>query len=198
MNKNDEIWQEYYKKVLSKPHMARTELAVKLNNSNKKIAIDMGCGTGCDSGYIAQLGYHVFSFDINGESISICQERFKNEAQVTISQSSFENYDYPKCGLIIANSSLFFAQPTLFEITWGRIVASIEKGGVFAGDFMGINDSWASGYRSSTSPMTRSEVEALFSSFEIIRFNERDEIGKTAIGKIKHWHTFSVVAVKLT
>ena len=198
MENNDKIWRKYYQKVLSKAHEPRTKFAVKLNKSKLKIAIDMGCGTGSDSAYMAQLSYQVHSFDINSESISICQERFKNDPQITISKSSFENYDYPTCGVIIANSSLFFADPNQFQTTWERIIASIEIGGVFTGDFMGINDSWAKGYRSSTTPMTRTAVEALFDRFEIIRFHERDELGKTAIGKTKHWHTFSVVAIKRT
>ena len=67
---------------------------------------------------------------------------------------------------------------------------------MFAGDFMGVNDSWAAGYRSATNPMNKQQVLNLFDEFEIIEFHERDEKGQTAIGKIKHWHTFSVIAVK--
>ena len=59
MENNDKIWQKYYQKVLSKAHAPRTEFAIKLNKSKLKIAIDMGCGTGSDSAYMAQLGYQV-------------------------------------------------------------------------------------------------------------------------------------------
>jgi hypothetical protein len=72
----------------------------------------------------------------------------------------------------------------------------LEIGGVFAGDFMGINDSWASEYRSPTTPLNETQVRELFRQFGIVRFVERDEQGQTALGRIKHWHTFSVVAVK--
>ena len=195
---NDKIWRKYYEKSLSKMHSPRTELAIKLNDSNVKIAIDIGCGTGSDTAYILKLGYQVHSFDINPDSTAICVERFSNNPLVTITESSFESFEYPKCGVVIGNSSLFFAEPIQFKVTWESIVESIEKGGVFAGDFMGINDSWASGFRTSTTPMSRLEVEALFKDFEIIHFYERDEIGQTAIGQTKHWHTFSVVALKQT
>ena len=195
---NDKIWRQYYEKSLSKKHAPRTELAIKLNDSNVKIAIDVGCGTGSDISYISKLGYQVQCFDINRDSTAICNERFENDPLVTITEASFENFKYPKCGVVIANSSLFFADPTQFKMTWKRIIDSIELGGVFAGDFMGLNDSWALGYRTPTTPMNRREVEALFDGFEIVRFHERDEIGKTAIGKTKHWHTFSVVALKRT
>jgi len=197
-NTNDKIWRQYYKKSLSKKHAPRTELAIKLNDSNMKIAIDVGCGTGSDTSYISKLGYKVQGFDINPDSTAICNERFANDPLVTITEASFEGFMYPKCGVVIANSSLFFADPAQFKMTWKRIIDSLQLGGVFAGDFMGLNDSWAFGFRSPTTPMNKLEVEALFNNFEIVRFHERDEIGKTAIGKTKHWHTFSVVAIKRT
>jgi len=148
--------------------------------------------------YISKLGYKVQGFDINPDSTAICNERFANDPLVTITEASFEGFMYPKCGVVIANSSLFFADPAQFKMTWKRIIDSLQLGGVFAGDFMGLNDSWAFGFRSPTTPMNKLEVEALFNNFEIVRFHERDEIGKTAIGKTKHWHTFSVVAIKRT
>ena len=195
---NDEVSRQYYEKSLSKKHAPRTELAIKLNESNVKITIDVGCGTGSDTSYISKLGYQVQGFDINSDSTAICNKRFANDPLVTITEASFESFVYPKCGVVIANSSLFFADPVQFEVTWKRIIDSLEFGGVFAGDFMGLNDSWALGYRTPTTSMNRSEVEALFNIFEIVRFHERDEIGKTTIGKTKHWHTFSVVAIKRT
>lgn len=97
---------------------------------------------------------------------------------------------------MIANSSLFFAKPNQFDQTWQRIIDSIEIGGVFAGDFMGVDDSWAYGYRTSTTPLTKAKVLSLFDAFEVIRFHERDEQALTSLGKMKHWHTYSVVAIK--
>jgi len=197
-NKNDNIWHHYYQKALTKKHAPRTEFCININKSSCKVAVDIGCGTGGDIAYLANEGYQVYGVDINAEAIAICHDRFANNELVSTTRARFENYDYPRCGIVIANASLFFAEPTLFQITWQGIVDSIAEGGVFAGDFMGLNDSWAVGYRSATTPLTRLEVEALFSNFEIIRFHERDELGKTSIGKTKHWHTFSVVAVKRT
>jgi len=33
--------------------------------------------------------------------------------------------------------------------------------------------------------------------FQVVSFFERDETAKTSLGRIKHWHTYSVVAMKL-
>lgn len=198
MNTNAKIWLQYYEKSFSRQHSPRTELAAKLNESSFKIAIDCGCGTGSDIYYLGQLGYQIHGFDINPDSISICHDRFSHDPLVDISEASFENFDYPTCGLIVANSSLYFAEPRQFKNTWHSLTSSLVNGGVFAGDFMGKNDSWAANYRSPTTPLTKLQVLELFDGFEIIRFNERDELGKTALGKMKHWHTFSLVAVKRT
>ncbi|QUM76739.1 class I SAM-dependent methyltransferase [Moritella sp. 24] len=198
MDENTEIWRQYYEKALSRPHSKRTEFAIRLNESTLKVATDCGCGTGSDIQYLEQQGFRVHGFDINPDSVAICRDRFGLKSLVEISESSFESFDYPKSGVVIANSSLFFADPSQFEATWSSIKSSIEVGGVFAGDFMGIKDSWAQHYRSPTTPLSESEIKDLFSEFEIVRFYERDEKAKTALGRMKHWHTYSVVAVRRT
>ncbi len=48
MDDHSEIWRQYYRKALSKPHLKRTEFAIKLNESGLNVAIDCGCGTGSD------------------------------------------------------------------------------------------------------------------------------------------------------
>ncbi|MGO2511888.1 class I SAM-dependent methyltransferase [Marinomonas polaris] len=196
MDENTEVWRKFYDKALSQSHLKRTEFTISLNESNLKVAIDCGCGVGNDIAYLENQGYQVYGFDINPDSIALCRNRFQSKSQVSISQSSFEKYDYPKAGIVIANSSLFFADPTHFESVWKKIESSLGSGGVFAGDFMGINDSWALFYRSPTTSLTAAQIETLFANFDIVRFCEREEDGLTSLGKIKHWHTFSVVAVK--
>ncbi|NOH97747.1 class I SAM-dependent methyltransferase [Vibrio sp. 99-70-13A1] len=196
MDKNTQIWRQYYDKALSRPHSKRTEFAARVNESNLKVAIDCGCGTGSDIQFLEQQGFKVHGFDINPDSVAICKDRFSSKFLVEISESSFESFNYPKSGVVIANASLFFADPDKFESTWRNIKSSIEIGGVFAGDFMGFKDSWAKNYRSPTTPLSESDVKALFCDFEIVRFFERDEKAKTSLGRVKHWHTYSVVAVK--
>ncbi|EPP27932.1 class I SAM-dependent methyltransferase [Vibrio fluvialis] len=196
MEDNTKIWREYYEQSISRPHLRRTELAVKLNQSRTRVAVDCGCGTGSDIQYLAQQGYQVHGFDVNADAAALCKARFAENVLVEIEQAAFESFDYPKAGIVIANSSLFFANPDQFQETWHKIEACLEAGGVFAGDFMGEKDSWANNYRSPTTPLTESHVTSLFTHFDVVRFFERDESAKTALGRMKHWHTYSVVAVK--
>ncbi|MEI8610077.1 class I SAM-dependent methyltransferase [Enterovibrio sp. Hal110] len=196
MDEHSDIWRKFYEKALLRPHLKRTEFVVRLNESRSNVAIDCGCGTGSDIAFLEKQSYQVYGFDVNPEAIAICRDRFQGTSLVEISEASFESYDYPTAGIVLANSSLFFADPSQFDRTWDKIKSSIEIGGVFAGDFMGEKDSWASNYRSPTTPLSERAVRALFSGFEIVRFFERDENAKTSLGKVKHWHTYSVVAVR--
>lgn len=196
MDENSEIWRQYYERALSRSHSERTEFAIRLNKSSFKIAIDCGCGTGSDIQYLEQQGFQVVGFDINPDSVAICRDRFAAKPSIEIVECSFEDFVYPKSSVVIANSSFFFADPSRFAATWSRINSSIQAGGVFAGDFMGLKDTWADNYRSPTTPLSEPQVRALFSDFEIVSFFERDETAKTSLGRIKHWHTYSVVAMK--
>lgn len=196
MDNNTDVWQQYYQKALSRPHSARTELAVSLNTSGLQVAVDCGCGTGSDIAFLTERDYQVHGFDVNSDSVGLCRERFADDAQVSISQAAFEEYAYPRSGVMIAHSSLFFADPARFAATWKAMASSIVAGGVFSGDFMGMDDSWATGYRTATAPMTRQQVTELFSGFDIIELHERNEQGITALGRTKQWHILSVVAVK--
>lgn len=44
--------------------------------------------------------------------------------------------------------------------------------------------------------LSKEQVLKLFSEFEIIDFKEIERNGKTGLGKMKHWHTFDIIAKK--
>lgn len=137
MDENTEIWRKYYQKALSRKHSPRTERAVQLNASGLNVAVDCGCGTGSDIAYLAEQGYRVHGFDISPDAISICHKRFHQSALIEVSEASFEGFSYPTAGVVIANSSLFFAEPTVFNKAWRALTECLAVGGVFGGDFMG-------------------------------------------------------------
>ena len=45
--------------------------------------------------------------------------------------------------------------------------------------------------------LSKEQVLNLFKKFEIIQFEENEKDGKTGLGKIKHWHTFDIIAKKI-
>ena len=44
--------------------------------------------------------------------------------------------------------------------------------------------------------LTKEQVIDLFEKFEIIEFKEVEKDAITGLGKMKHWHTFEVIARK--
>ena len=44
--------------------------------------------------------------------------------------------------------------------------------------------------------LSKEQTLNLFDKFEIIDFKENEKNGKTGLGKIKHWHTFDIIAKK--
>ncbi len=98
----------------------------------------------------------------------------------------------PSCDLVNASWSLPFCPPEVFDIVWERIVASVRPGGRFSGQLFGERDEWAT--EEDMTFKTREEAEALLAGFELERFDELEEDGKTALGNPKHWHVFNIVA----
>lgn len=44
--------------------------------------------------------------------------------------------------------------------------------------------------------LSKEQVLDLLTDFEIIKFEEIEKDGKTGFGKMKHWHTYEVIAKK--
>lgn len=198
MNEHDSgaIWQAYYRKALARRHSPKSALAHQLNDTGLKVVVDCGCGVGADAAFFDELAYQVHAYDINADALAICEARFAGSERVLLSQSSFDDFCYPNASIVLAHNALFFANPDSFNKSWSSIVSALVVGGIFVGDFMGPKDSWATNYRSPTTALSRDQVTSLFEGFEIIEFSERDEYAKTSLGRLKHWHTFSVVARK--
>ncbi|WP_434362536.1 class I SAM-dependent methyltransferase [Parasalinivibrio latis] len=190
-------WNAYYKNSVDVPHHPQTEDAARLNRSGNMTAIDCGCGIGADIYYLANLGYKVHGFDSHPEAVRTCREKFLENSAVSIVQSSFEDYTYPQTGLIVANSSLYFSEPSVFDDTWRKISGALTPGGIFSGHFLGLDDDWNQHSDHTINAFSESDVQDLFSNFRVHHFHEKHEMGKTRVGKTKFWHIYSVVAEKV-
>lgn len=189
-------WSEYYEKVASYPHHPMTELAADLVGDLPVVAVDCGCGAGRDVAYLLNRGFEVHAFDKEQQAIAFCQARFKGHPNFHATQSCFADFDYPASSLVLAHSSLFFCPSQSFEAVWSKLVGSVPVGGVVCVDLLGVNDSWVTSPAHTVTAFTLEQVQELFTDFNVVKFSERDEKGATAIGNPKHWHSFSVLAVK--
>ena len=72
----------------------------------------------------------------------------------------------------------------------------INSNGFFVGNLFGINDEWNTPKDKRTF-LNKEQVIDLFKDFEIISLKEFEKDRTTALGGMKHWHTFEVIAKKL-
>jgi SAM-dependent methyltransferase len=167
-----------------------------------KIAIDCGCGAGADIEYLSRNGFIVHGFDIEDESISKCQTRFRNNENVFLSKASFSTFEYPDASLIVADASLFFCSPSDFEEVWSNIYHCLLPSGIFCGSFLGNEDTMAvpgdnpSVFWPHVTAFEEAEVIALFRQYEVLRFNTHKSSAVTSQGVPHNWHIFQVVAQK--
>lgn len=165
-----------------------------------KIAIDCGCGAGSDITFLRQHDFTVHAFDIEEEAILRCKERFSEDSLVHLSKMSFNAFDYPKASLVVADASLFFCPPLDFESVWTKIRTALEPEGIFCGSFLGPKDTMAGSKKDNNSfwpdvmVCSEAEVRQHFDGFEILKWTEHLQSGKTADQKPHDWHIFSIVA----
>ena len=163
-----------------------------------RFAVDLGCGTGRDTAELLRRGWRVLAIDGEAEAITRLRERDDLGAgaaqRLETLVARFEEASWPEADLVNSSFALPFCPPERFDGVWRRIVDSLGHGGRFSGHLFGEHDGWAGA--PDMSFQTRDEANELLTGFELERFDEIEEDGKTAIGKAKHWHVFHVVARK--
>ena len=63
------------------------------------------------------------------------------------------------------------------------------------GTFFGTKDSWVE-IKPKMVFLSKTEVLELFKDFDIIHFKEIEVDKKTALGVMKHWHIYDIIAKK--
>ncbi len=194
-------WSSYYKnKSNTVPRdtlLKALEFFEKEKLSEEQLfAIDLGCGHGADTLELLKRYWKVLSIDSSLEGLELLEDsvipsRKRNFRKLKM---SFEEIKLMKCNFLNASYSLPFCRPEFFSRLWNEIENSILKGGRFAGNFFGKNDSWVNNKMMTFHSIE--DVKKLFKNFEIEFMEEKDEDGITASGESKHWHVYSVIAKK--
>ncbi len=191
----------YLEATAHRPTRDDLKLAIK-EIPSPKIAIDCGCGAGSDIAFLRQHGFTVHAFDIEKAAIARCCERFANDNEVILTQSSFSAFSYPQASLVVADASLFFCPPADFPSVWKKIQTALIPGGVFTGSFLGAEDTMASedydrdAFWPEVMVTDEKQVKEWFANFELLSFKEHKQSG-TAPGGLPHrWHIYSVVGRK--
>jgi tellurite methyltransferase len=164
-----------------------------------QLAVDLGCGEGRDTVELLRRGWRVLAIDAEREAIERLRARPELDsdaaARLETQTISFEEADWRQADLVNSSFALPFCPPDPCPALWERIVSSLGRGGRFSGQLFGERDGWAE--EPALSFQRRVEVEEMLQAFQLERFDEIEEDGKTAIGEPKHWHVFHIVARKL-
>ena len=190
----DHDWLSYFAVTADKPaHPLFDRLDDVLPEEPGGRAIDLGCGPGRGVLRLLARGLHVTAVDVHQEALDMVRERVPADAPLELVRASFEDLDLGRYDVAVGCFSLFFLPPEAFAAFWPRLVDAIEPGGIWAGEFLGVNDSWKDrGY----TVHTREQAEALLEGFEVLLFTEDEADGPTATGEAKHWHVFHTIARK--
>ncbi len=184
----------YYEQTVSRSPSKYLIQALELPNKASKTALDFGCGAGSDTKYLVEHGYNVTAVDGNPEAGDyIGRINGKGDAKFVL--SNFEDFQFDSYGLVNSSRSLSFIHKNTFDDVLDRLLGSILPGGLFIGDFYGINDEWNKPDETMTF-MSREDNEDLFKGMEVLSLDQVEGDGHIANGKAKHWHKFHIIARK--
>ncbi len=193
MNDKKQVWNEYFKNTINDPPSPLLAQAIDYVIKQRR-AIDIGGGALKDSRYLLSKGFETTTIDQSEETSNIAKTILSDKLHCHI--ASFVDYHFPVNTFDLASAmyALPFNLPQDFDNVFVNIKKSLVKGGIFAGNFFGPNDTWSN--RPNMTFHTEKKVGDLFSDFSIILFEEKEFDGKTANGQPKHWHMFNVIARK--
>lgn len=179
-------WDSYL--IQSKNYKPRDLLVESLRFVQGKKVLDLGAGALNDARYLMDLGFDVLAVDSNANI---------EPGNVHLEISRFEDFQikHDEYDLISAQYALPFVDPNSFIQVMNGIKSGLKIGGVFVGQFFGMNDEWSS--REKMTFVLKEDLLRVFEGYELIKFLEEEKEGKTAAGKNKHWHLYNVIAKKL-
>lgn len=192
-----ETWSDYYDAMLGRPPRETLVAALAAwGDRPPGLAVDLGCGEGRDAVPLLAAGWRVIAIDRTPEALDRLRARTAAEVPAALERlelrcEPFETADWPACDLVNASFALPLADPAGFPALWDRIVARLRPGGLFAGQLMGPHDDWVG---QGVTWHDRAALDALLTPFALVSLTEEDADSTTAVGDLKHWHLYHVVA----
>lgn len=188
-------WDTYYKKHTARKPREQLVRAVSFCKE-KEYALDLGAGTLIESVFLLENDFKkVIAVDNSTKTKDFAVELDPN--RFTLEISSFQDFKFKKeeYDLINAQYSLPFYGSNNFSDFIKNIVDSLKHGGIFLGQFFGVQDSWNTP-NTKLAFQTKEEAQELLTNLEILEFTEEEYDGKTANGDTKHWHVFHFIVKK--
>ena len=183
-------WEEFCGITKNNPPWPRLVRAVSLLGHTGE-ALDLGSGGGRDTRYLLAQGFQVTAVDNEAASLAALADLPRERLRLV--QSTFEDFSFTSYDLINAHFALPFTKKEQFSAVFARLKAALKPGGVFVGQFFGVNDTWNTPETTMTF-LTHEQAHAQLADLEIVEFEEEDKDGMTARGDAKHWHVYHIIA----
>ncbi len=158
-------------------------------------AIDLGFGDGAETRHLLSLDWQVTAIDKEASSVRNLLLGLEPELRqhLNVQVSSFEKANLTLADFIYAGLSLPYIRKASFKGVWQKIDNALTQGAYFAGHFFGTRN------ETNTDSMTshsEKDLQVLFRNFELILFRELEEDAESALGIMRYWHYFEILAKK--
>ncbi len=193
MPKSD--WEKFYAITKDRPPSSLLVRAINLVK-NRSHALDLGAGALKDTKFLLAQGFNKITVVDSEPLAELLGKEFSSD-QIKFVHSKFEDFSFPKnkYDIINAQYALPFNPPSTFDSMFSKLANSLKTGGIFTGQFFGVNDEW-NGQRPEMTFYSIDEVKSLLSTMEILELEEENRDSRLADGTPKHWHAFHVIVKK--
>lgn len=191
-------WKEFIKNSSKlKPRKTLAQAVEKVDNFGN--ALDFGAGGLRDTRYLKRFPFNkIDALDSNEEALAI-YKRMRNADKVDVFIGEFNDFEYKEnyYDIINAQYSLPYIEKSSFNSVLEKLKNSLTLGGVFVGNFFGVNDAWNNGEHTDMTFLSRTEAEEVFKDFETLLIKELEYNKKDPIdGEVAKWHVIEFIVRK--
>lgn len=161
-------------------------------DTSPKHAIDLGCGLGIETAYLAtRSDWSVLAIDNDSELLALAKKKIEifDKSNVQFLKSSFEELmSLPTCDLLYSYHSLHFIDRDHYDRLWNLLLSSVKYDGVIAISLFGPEDSMVT--KKHAIGISEKELQNKLIDFEIVHFEKvRKKFQET-------WNYFEVIGIK--
>lgn len=194
-----ESWEAYYAKTGTRPPRETLLFALdrfdrELSATDRRFAIDLGCGNGRDTIELLRRSWHVLAIDAEAPAINGLTSRddLPPDSRLDTQIGRFEEMTLPAADLVNSSFALPLVDPPKFPDLWDHILDCLRSGGRISCQLYGDRDSWVG--RPGITFFTKSGIDTLLEPLDVEFFREEEDDSVTPRGQQKHWHIFHIVA----